>query len=267
MITIKDELEARYDYLSKIISQKKAKIINGSTNDILRETIYACKHGKGYQYYRKEDKKLRYIQAKDKEVVKNSVQLEYDGKVLKAALKEQNKIAEILNVYTNRSVEDVYVSMPDGKKILIAPVSIPDNEYIKLWAEETYEPLGFRENSPEFYSSKGERMRSKSEVIIANTLDRLNIVYKYEKPLMIKSMGIVHPDFTILNVKERKEIYWEHLGMLDDQVYRNNAIMKIRDYEKSGYYVGDRLIVTEESLSCPIDIKYIERKVRFILGM
>ncbi len=40
---------------------------------------------------------------------------------------------------------------------------------------QSYEKMSFREDAPEYYSNKGERMRSKSEVIIANLLDKLGI--------------------------------------------------------------------------------------------
>lgn len=52
-------------------------------------------------------------------------------------------------------------------------------------------------------------MRSKSEVIIADLLNKEGIPYRYEFPLYLKEFNTVYPDFTILNVRKRKEIYWE----------------------------------------------------------
>jgi len=267
MPEIKKELESRKNYLEKIINNATDRLSKAKAEGIIGETVYACKHGKGYQYYKKIGKKHGYIRSSEMELVKKAVQFEYDTKILSAAKLEYSKLLVILNAYNDkgRIVESIYDSMPNGKKRLIIPDWIPDEEYIDRWKKQTYVSLGFRDNAPEFYSSKGERMRSKSEVLIANLFERLHVEYKYEKPLMLKRMGLVHPDFTILDTKKRKEIYWEHLGLMDDQVYRNNAIMKIRDYENSGFYVGDRLIVTEESTNCPLDIKSIEKKIHFIL--
>ncbi|MFQ9213592.1 MAG: hypothetical protein ACLR4C_08105 [Eubacterium ventriosum] len=42
----------------------------------------------------------------------------------------------------------------------------------------------------------------------------------------------------MLNRKTRKEIYWEHLGMMDDADYVEKAIKKIELYEKMGYFKG-----------------------------
>lgn len=255
-------LTERSKYLDSVINAKKKTVT--STGD--RETIYSNIHGKKYQYYKKDKKGIHYIKAEDMEMARNNVQLEYDMKVLKAAEKEYKIIEGVLRLYNDEVIEDIYESMPKGKKQLVAPVKITDEEYISLWKGEEYEPLPFREGAPVFYSARGIRMRSKSEVIIADLLDRLQIEYKYEKPLHLKRLGIVHPDFTLLDTRNRKEIYWEHLGMLDDQIYRNNAIKKIREYENSGYFIGDRLIVTEESMNCPLDIKNAERKIRFMLN-
>ena len=265
MKELKELLSQRSTYLKTLITSKRKTV---SKNKI-EGSVKSIKHGNGYQYYIKYPGETRYsyVKAKDQENVIRIVQQEYDMKVLDVAEREYSKVINLLKIYDKGTVEEVYESMPMGKRKLVVSESVSDEEYLKMWRDRMHTPLGFRENSPEFYSSKGERMRSKSEVIIANLLDKLNVEYKYEMPLKLNRIGIVHPDFTILNVKERKEIYLEHLGMLDDQAYRNNAIMKIRDYENSGYYLGDRLIVTGESLNCPLDVKSVERRIRFILGI
>ncbi len=58
---------------------------------------------------------------------------------------------------------------------------------------------------PIFYTHKGERVRSKSEVIIANLLYKYQIPYRYEFPLTIKDFGITYPDFLILNVRKKRK--------------------------------------------------------------
>lgn len=287
MTNIIDMLNERKDYLERIIEEKasleeisskktggketrgKDKIskeqISKETREQNKTSITAIKHGKGFQYYRYNGKEKKYVPLKEIENVREIVQREYDTKILHASKTEYKSISKLLSIYDKITLDEIYESMPKGKRVLVNPIILPEEEYIKQWKEETYPPLEFRENAPEYYSSKGERMRSKSEVIIGNLLDRLHIEYKYEKPLRLKRLGIVHPDFTILDTKNRREIYWEHLGMLDDQVYRNNAILKIRAYEDSGYYVGENLIVTEETLSCTLDIKNIEHKIKHVL--
>ena len=78
---------------------------------------------------------------------------------------------------------------------------------------------------------------------------------------MLKEYGLIHPDFTVLNVRTRKEIYFEHLGMMDDEVYREEALKRILAYEKNGIFPGDRLVLTHETLKSPVNSRMIEKVI------
>ena len=39
--------------------------------------------------------------------------------------------------------------------------------------------------------------------------EKHNVPYHYEAPLYLKGRGIIHPDFTVLNIRTRQEYYWE----------------------------------------------------------
>ena len=113
------------------------------------------------------------------------------------------------------------------RKILIDPIWLPDDEFRERWEAQKGEALAFRaDDESSFYTDKGERVRSKSEVIIANALHRNKIPYRYEYPLQLSNGKIVYPDFTVLNLKTRKEYIWEHFGMLDDPHYRETMLNK-----------------------------------------
>jgi len=104
---------------------------------------------------------------------------------------------------------------------------------------------------------KGEQVRSKSEVIIADALNRMKIPYRYEYPLYLQKTGTIYPDFTVLNVKLRKEMYWEHLGMLDDSMYAENVVQKLTSYEQNEIFPGEKLILTFETKQQPLNQKLI----------
>ena len=77
---------------------------------------------------------------------------------------------------------------------------------------------------------------------------------------------VVHPDFTVLRMKDRKILYWEHLGMMDDSEYMRNAVRKIESYEESGLYPGKDLILSHETIRKPLNTKMIEKIVeKYIL--
>ena len=107
------------------------------------------------------------------------------------------------------------------------------------------------------YSDRGERVRSKSEKIIADKLCKENIMYRYEYPLETPYSGVIYPDFTILDEERRRNIIYEHFGMMDDAEYACNAVAKIEMYLNSGYFWGDNLIFTMETHEKPLNSKIV----------
>ena len=104
-------------------------------------------------------------------------------------------------------------------------------------------------------------MRSKTELIIAEMLEKKSIPFHYEKPLFLKGQGTIHPDFTVLNVAQRKSLFWEHMGMMDDDLYRDYALERINQYILAGYFPGRDLILTHETSSRPIRTAILERVI------
>ncbi len=85
-------------------------------------------------------------------------------------------------------------------------------------------------------------VRSKSEVIIANMLTEREIPFQYEMPLYAPDGTFYLPDFTITWAGEAW--YWEHLGRMDNDKYRNHWETKKAWYDK--FFPG-HLVTTEES--------------------
>lgn len=107
---------------------------------------------------------------------------------------------------------------------------------------------------------KGVAVRSKSEVVVANILDGLEISYQYEQPLFSRDdpRDFRLPDFTASF--EGDVYYWEHLGMLGVRSYREAWERKHRWYYDNGY--GDQLITSEDAPDGGIDAAQIERTAR-----
>lgn len=91
-------------------------------------------------------------------------------------------------------------------------------------------------------------------------MENSGIPYKYECPLKLGSY-VIYPDFTILKISERKVIYLEHLGMMDDHDYANNAIRRINAYQLNGIIYGDRLFTTMETKQNPLDVRVLKKLI------
>lgn len=217
--------------------------------------------GKRVQYFHRRDPKDfngTYIKMKDKNIAEQLAQKDYDAKILEICDQELHAIEKYFAHCPQKCMEEFYESLHKERQKLIMPVRETDEEFVKAWETEEYQGLAFHSHQPELYSAKGERVRSKSEVMIADSLFREKILYRYECPLYLEEFGEVHPDFTVLNVRLRKEIYWEHLGMMDSVEYAEKAVRKINAYAQNGIFAGDNLILTYETKAQPLSQKSIK---------
>jgi hypothetical protein len=110
---------------------------------------------------------------------------------------------------------------------------------------------------------KGLAVRSKSEVVVADTLQSLGISYEYEQPLYSVSNpdDFRLPDFTVSF--EGDIFYWEHLGMLSVPSYKEAWERKRQWYEENGF--SEQLITSEDGEDGSIDAGSIERTARRVI--
>ena len=156
-------------------------------------------------------------------------------------------------------MEEVYQRLPVERQKLILPYILPEEQYVKEWESRVYKEKGFGADAPEIYTEKGERVRSKSEKILADKFKLMEIPYHYECPLRLSGYGIVYPDFTLLNKRTRQEYYLEHFGMMDDEKYSEKTVQKIETYQKNGIYPGEKLLLTYETSKKPLNIILVEQ--------
>jgi len=202
--------------------------------------------------------KKKYLKKENRQLAVSISQRDYEMKLLKELQIRKNAVRRARKTYERTDPEKVLSCFPQGKQDLIKPLFLTREEYVRRWLEVDYERKGFQENTPEFYTAKGERVRSKSEKIIADTLFRFEVPYRYEYPLELKGYGTIHPDFTVLNTESREEFFWEHLGQMDDEKYVRDALIRIHFYERNNYLPGKELIITSETKNMPLDMRVVD---------
>ena len=117
-------------------------------------------------------------------------------------------------------------------------------------------------------TARGEMVRSKSEVIIADHLSRRNIEYSYEQPLTIAGVT-KYPDFTIEDAESGLTFYWEHCGMLHVPRYLRRWREKLAWYEANGITETNgengTLIITRDEANGSIDSSKINELIDKVL--
>ncbi|MGG1327147.1 RecQ family ATP-dependent DNA helicase [Bacillus tropicus] len=108
-----------------------------------------------------------------------------------------------------------------------------------------------------YATQKGERVRSKSEVIIANMLFASGIEYEYEKEIITSNGKKICPDFTLY--KNDRIYYLEHVGMLHNQQYAERWLTKKNLYDQ---HYPSQLLVTYETPNLSNDIETVVNKFK-----
>ena len=219
------------------------------------------------QYYymdRKENSSAghngRYMKKEELSLAKDIAQRDYDAIALKKAKERKKCIDTFINKYAKTDLKELYNKTHPQRRALIETDIISDEEYVRRWLAVEYK--GKSEVEDDIVTERGECVRSKSEKIIADKLNMLNIPYRYEYPLMLDNGKTVYPDFTILKMPERKEVYFEHFGMIDDEEYFEHMIYKLNSYENNGIYMGINLFITYETSKKPLNTTTLNYKLK-----
>lgn len=131
---------------------------------------------------------------------------------------------------------------------------------ISCWLEEEYK---HNTNYPEGLihpTYAGNKVRSKSEVIIANALFNYNIPYRYESGIQLDDI-IFYPDFTICHPKTMEIYYWEHFGMMELTSYSDKVFSKLKIYANHNIIPSINLITTYETKDYPINSSEIKETI------
>ena len=254
------QIDNRMKELRNMIRQK-----NQALKSAPEGFIKAVKHGKGVQYYltkKETGKQKTYLRKQEIDIARRIAQRDYDQAVLRASKEELAVWEAFQKNFPPKTIEDIYDALHPNRQALVFPIEEPLSSYQKEWEEKEYEKKSFHADAPDYVTDKGVRVRSKSELMIANMLTRNGIAYRYEYPIYLDGMGIIHPDFTVLHPGQRKEILWEHLGMMDDEEYASHAVQRIIRYMMNGYFVGENLVLTFETSTLPLSSRILEKTIQ-----
>lgn len=219
------------------------------------------------EYYLRNDstdKSGHYISKKQERKIRLYLQKKYDEDILKALSNEIAALERFLKRADKGDIriKEIYTNAPEEIRKHICPIDMSDADFQEKWMSIPFEGKKISDEVPHYFTDNGERVRSKSELNIANALLQHGIPYKYECPLRFSDGNTIYPDFTLYDVRRRQEMYWEHRGMMDDRQYASYAVQRTKSYQKAGIFLGDRLIFTEETSGSPLGTDEIESVIK-----
>ena len=261
-----DSLKKRIEFFDSAMTFFRKKLLN-LPKGLLKAVLVHKKNSDCYRYYCRTngyDATGRYLRKEDSFLIKQLAQKEYYEKALKIAEKERNLLDRFLRTSDEDALLKVYTEMTEGKRILVEPYVLPDDEYARRWQAKPYTGGVFGEDDPVYYTKRGDRVRSKSEQIIADRLYDAGVPYKYEYPFTYDSFEgkkKIFTDFTVLNKRTRSVYRWEHFGRMDDPKYRKTFFWKQSVYSRYNCIPGIGIIFTFEDNENPLDMRYVDKLI------
>ncbi len=245
---IRNAMESQLFELDKKLSETKSEYGERVFPD---GNLIVNKNGNYYKFYNSKDGARTLIPSSQKELIQKLAMKKFFLRRIDAYEKEMHAIKRYLSTLPVKTEEDLVRAAPIYKELL-KPL-LGDTFDMSAWEMQEYDKC---EDYPEdliIDTIKGDKVRSKSEAIIADELFRSKIPYRYECSLIVGNT-LMHPDFTAINVRTREIFIWEHFGKADDEGYLNrNCINKMNKYLHAGYIPTINMITTYETMKEPFN--------------
>lgn len=207
-----------------------------------------------YLITKKGDTNGGYIRSEQMPFITQLAQKDYAKRLLSESKQELLDIDHVLRRIDKHNAESVYSKLDPKRQALVEPILRNADERINYWNSLPYNVSPYKPEDKVFPTRRGELVRSKSELMIADMYYDLDIPYRYECELKLKNDRIKYPDFTLYHSSRRTVIYHEHLGLLDNKEYLDQTLKKLRLYEENGIVPGKNLLISWETEKYPFNI-------------
>ena len=152
-------------------------------------------------------------------------------------------------------------------------INSPYSQFIIPYLQEEYSEIiewynsDFQQNKeyPEYLQFEvklGFKVRSKSEVYIADRLYEEGILFHYEEILLLEKDDS-SPDFNMPITFIEKYI-WEHFGAMDKEKYFHRTRGRVLDYMDHKWFPGINMITTYETKKHPLSKELVELYIRWL---
>ena len=258
MDKIREELPRFIDQIQSMLNVLKQSL------HLYGGKLWATHGKKRDRYYIFDKGKKVCLRANEIDIARDMSQQEYENRLIQIMTEIIDCAKKLDRLIAVEPLKRAFESLSPAKKKLVRSPFPTDEELAQIWLAQPGNKYTKRAEELICPAINGKMYRSKSEATIADYLDENNIAFKYENELVLSNGITYYPDFTIYMPATRREIIWEHFGMMDDMDYRNKAFLKIRKYEANGLFRHDSFIWTFETGRFPLDTKSIRKMAQEI---
>lgn len=203
--------------------------------------------------------KIRRGITKQPEMIRALARKQYLQESLSLLQKNIPALESLLKKHLEPTPDNLLKKLPKSWQQLPAGLFSEEWQEARDWAAAEFEQDKSRPEEKCHVTTGGLRVRSKSEVVIAEKLEAYQIPFRYEQVLYIENRRF-SPDFTIFHRGEL--FYWEHCGLVGNPRYMKHHKWKLDMYERAGIVPWKNLIVTYDDETGNLDSRMIEAEIR-----
>ena len=230
------------------LRKEEARLAHVLAASRTREHLYVRMCGNAAKWYVIKDGVRTYLPKSERPKAVRLAQLAWCQARLAEVRAEIEACENYLIAFRSRKTHLHSLMENSGFRELISSV---DSD-AKAWVHAEYETNPKCPENLQYMTSSGLKVRSKSEIMIAASLEKYGIPFRYEC-LLETPAGPFYPDFTIRHPQTGKLYIWEHFGMIDDNAYAATSLPKIGVYAQMGFFPGDNLLMTFETKERPFN--------------
>ena len=210
-----------------------------------------------YRKYRTENGYLEENISKNPQIVRCLLDKRIQQEVNRRAEKNIILLEDLQESYQSTEQKDILHGLSPAYQRAFCRFTA---KKLQDWASADYPKCEYEPQHLVHETLSGIFVRSKSEVIIANTLFYYHIPFRYEERLSFTGQYF-YPDFRIKLPLGGYKI-WEHLGLLSKMTYCENTANKLYTYQMNGFVIGKDLILTQEDNKGSCNSAWIDEVVR-----
>lgn len=280
LLTVKSEMAktVRNSFFERLNQMGKEQIMKEFLTqehkrlETVRMELEKCPRGLLYQ--QTKGKKTYYIQSyyekgqqihkgisSEPELVIGLIKRELLEKELKSLENNEKQIEACLKNIQNfqlyTEIEKLQKRCPSVTEEMVSEALKPKT--VSAWEQEEFEQSNYKVEERRQRTRRGLKVRSKSELLIAESLYEYSLPFRYEQILYIQDKAFA-PDFTILKA-DGTLVYWEHFGLTNTKEYLEHQMYKLRMYASKDIVPWKNLIITYDDPSGNVDLRIIRAEI------
>ena len=169
---------------------------------------------------------------------------------------EIKQLTDVHHKFEKRVADNILEMLPAAYRKLPDEYFFQENDD---WGSQSFCQSTYKPEKKIHVTSRFLKVRSKSELLIAEKLYDHNVQFRYEEVISFNGRDFA-PDF-IIRRPDGKIIYWEHCGMTSEEGYVSYNRWKLSQYEKMGIVPWDNLIVTYDTEDGILNMPHIESEI------